>query len=277
MVNLFIYKMILFACALSLSGCIAFPIPTIIEKTPFNAKEIAFIEPGVTTHEEIQEKFGDRRYSGKLFDDTIFRFDKNEYKYVLYSEPRTVGGVLAGSSAHGELSPITTKHYLVVRYDQDDVVRRYDIIRGNHDVAEDGLFVKGDWTLGKTSNFWYDYDDHQKYAILFAPNETDKKAKEFQVFDDACMVYVYAEGGAGIFTSLDIWLNGTAYYVLKVTDPEMEFYRPPYKVECQMGELRFLKVNYQKKLFGKDAATITEIPEEEGKAAIPERRLFLPL
>ena len=289
--------LIYFITVANITGCIAIPHPTVVEELPFKNEELSFIEIGVTSRDDVRQKLGTEE---------VIRANG---RYAIYGEPRTVAGMLVGTgygyTGAGSVLPITTKHLLVIRYNNKGLVVDYEVLREGEKCIENGLCIEPFYESLSSSSLWFDSDLVFDDAILYANSESDKQSKQFIVSPDNCGFYLFVSGDKGHHhvISNDMAPNiinekgylyreanpGTIkYWVNRVNSPtSMSIYSNADEIKevseiseikalpCGPGDLFFLKVTYRDKMFRDDELLISVVSEEEGKQEVLRRRLII--
>jgi outer membrane protein assembly factor BamE (lipoprotein component of BamABCDE complex) len=120
-------RIAIFLLALALlpqSGCIMLPIPTadrkILEGKPVSPEQFAFLSPGVTTKEQVDNRLGKP--------DVIWEEARvYGYNWVMRSGVLfwAVGGGYSGAAG---LADIPSHHVLLIQFDRRDRVRRFESV-----------------------------------------------------------------------------------------------------------------------------------------------------
>ena len=251
---------------LALTGCI--PYPTVPEELPFKDEEIAFIEPGVTTRQEVQQEL-------KWPLST-----QGSDRIAIYAEARTVGGWLLGS----ETEPIESFHYLIVTYGADDIVQSFDVIRGKKGCGSDGVCIKN---LGFEP--WH--------VVVFARPKEDETAKSFPVYAEQCSIYLYETGDRAMLRinwsggSTNVNEDGYLHWIAEpgpatitatglmrfsaMLGAETDLVSASLDLDCEPRRIYFLRAAYDGKWFGDDKLTLSIDQMETGKKLVGERRLMI--
>jgi outer membrane protein assembly factor BamE (lipoprotein component of BamABCDE complex) len=166
------------------SGCIPWPLPAPAEKdpTPFTQQDLAFIQPGTTTRAELLERMGEpvvQRRGGSL---------------VVYGAVQKLGMQLvlvitvvpmAGDAAE-------KPHHLFVWFDNDDVVERQEVIRGDTGCTSDGICIGRSVAKMHTTSWWYLSEERMtEDTLVLYEDAASEEAKRAIPVDDSCLVYVY--------------------------------------------------------------------------------------
>jgi outer membrane protein assembly factor BamE (lipoprotein component of BamABCDE complex) len=118
----------LFAVSILLAGCIIIPVPTPEHSTAssrafIEAEEIARIQPGKTTREEILLRYGAPDAALKNQQLFVYSWDRiAAYLLVAWGAPEYGGG--------GETVPVGREHTLFIEFDEDNIVRRVALKEG---------------------------------------------------------------------------------------------------------------------------------------------------
>ena len=273
-----------------LGGCVIIPFPSIPEAKPFQDEEIGFVEVGKTTRQEVNAKLGQPQVS------------RADGSLVAYGEARAVASLLgAVYMGSGQIMPIETFHYVIVRYDADDVVTAFDIVRDRDGCTSDGICIEAAFKTVEARGWWYDVESAltDLSTIILAPTDNDGDAKRFPVEANRCGVYVYeTRTGMPGHKALSIsrpgrpstpinshtylyWMQSPGPVSLDsvefdVTFPNQEFPTvQPLDFECAAGNLYFVKVNNHNRWIFNDTITFSLDTTESGKKNVQSRRLII--
>jgi hypothetical protein len=188
-------------CVYALSGCVLVPIPTAMaDPEPFTPENLAAVQPGTTTRDEMRELFSRWRYTTDDGERTasIAPLGEPHARWWVFPLQRQMGNVaFAGLVAYfpGPL-PVWTGHednyqynWVVVEFDPADRVAAFWITRDGR-ACEPGEVCPG--------------DDH---LFVIASQAADLAAKSAAAPADACTVFIYADNG--INDAVDVSMGQT--------------------------------------------------------------------
>ena len=164
--------------SLSLAACLIVPTPEISE---IRDTRLEFIQPGVTTRQELEAELSSR---------DVFLARVSE-PYAIYAEYRDSFGflVLAPNGGDGEIYG-NVDDYLVVEYDQSGRVVQYERLTSEGDCTSYGLCVRGGSERDRDEESRKD----PRSLVVLAPLADDEPLKTFEPIAGACSVYVYTSG-----------------------------------------------------------------------------------
>ena len=267
-----------------LGGCVIVPLPSVPQAQPFKDEQIAFVEVGKTTRQEVETKLGQpqvNRADGRL---------------DVYGEARAVGSLVAGVyGGSGSISPIETFHYVMVRYDPDDVVTAFDVVRGKHGSTSDGICVAAAFETVEAHGLWYDVESvlKNRFTILLAPENDDRHAKRFSVEPDKCGIYLFeTRSGMPGHSTLNVfrtgrpgtpiqsdgylyWTQSPGTAILEAATLTEHVPSQTFEFECAAGNLYFVEINHHNQWIWKGTMTFSTHTIESGKEQVEDRQLIL--
>jgi len=259
---------------LSLSACIAFPTRS-GDPEPFGRKEIAFIEVGKTTKNEIiaEMSWPMRSPDGDMW---------------LYAKSRREDESYIGFGGGGRRIGTIDYRYLLVRFDENGVVAALETSGSEEfigcstlDVCGLGSVLACHPTGACASGVYY---------TATASEELDRAVRQFDIPEEGCVAYVYGETGTMTHLALDGLVVGgllgdQGFFTKKldkgvrqlaVSGPEV---RADKIVEftCRSRGLVFLEIQTTRPgLFvGHFWVEVSQRDASEGRQAIDERELML--
>lgn len=245
-------------CTFALAGCV--PIP-VFEKKPFQDETMQFITAGSTTKEDVLLTLGEP--GGVWQDRTVFAY--TGWRRLAVIE------FYGGGSAD-----IPEESLLVIEFDDDGAVKRYDITRSISKPCD----VTGICMAEGSS--------------LLAPLQEDENAKKFFGTRDKCTIYLYRNQFLGYKWITQIFLNGrdagTTYrrgYLLWKVNPgqiEVKAFRASrggfrrtrggpvdLAFECERGKTYFVRL----KTSGGWRIQLHLVDEGEGQEGVRGGKLIL--
>ena len=267
---------------LLLTGCIIIPFPIIPEELPFDER-IAFIEPGITTRQQVQKELGPPSVS------------RANDQINLYAKARTVAGLFVIYIGAGDIPPIETFHFFIIQYKADGVVKSADVIRNDESCTPEGICFIPAYTVSRDKGVLA-YETVLTDAILFARREEDITLKSFPVLAEHCSIYLYYVTKSRMLLSIyrpdrettQVNEEGYLHWIKKpgiiTVKADITYFNHRYgeldtevstkfELDCEPGEIYFLKATYD--WFGDNKLTFSMDRTRTGKQLVNERRLII--
>lgn len=159
------------------TACVIAPTPEISE---IRDSRLDFITPGVTIRASLESEILSR---------DVF-LARESRPYVIYAEYRSKFGIVDITSGAGNVYG-DVDDYLVVEYDADDRVVRFDRLRREGECTSYGLCVRGGSTRNRRDEESRKTPDT---LVVFAPTAADAAAKRFDADAGSCSVYAFTKG-----------------------------------------------------------------------------------
>ena len=257
-----------------LSGCLVIPTPEVSE---IRRSRLAFIEPGTTTKRQLEFEL--------LSEDvSVARVTE---PYTIYSEYRRSPFSLIGQGSSELMGDVDD--YLVVEYDDDDIVVRFDRIMREGGCTDFGVCVRGG------------NQERTEPLLVYGPTSLDEELQRFEVPGGTCGVYAYVDNGPfcnaaavevaaryrGMRGLRHTRARGDAYLywdvptspdspqVVKLIARQRGEYLAEYEFDCGDGEIQIVELELRSCTIGQAEAVFTPMVTSEGLQEILDRRLLL--
>ena len=110
----------------TLTGCLIAPVPAFgrktVDGTRIQKEDVAFLQPGRTTREELVKRFGEPWAHYRDVEVMVYYWDVRKGYWVW-------GIIIPEAVAAGGAEDITSLEYLFVKLDESDRVQKYDFIK----------------------------------------------------------------------------------------------------------------------------------------------------
>ena len=250
----------------------------------FRDENLSFIEPGVTTRNELE---------AELVHDDMLVAERRSGRLLIYADYRSIVVVAAenGSDSFG------SRDYLVVEYDEQNRVVWFEPMKGSGSCTSTEICVRKGIT---------EHGPEPLELLVYAPLSEDQLAKSFSAPAGSCNVYAWSDPGSfcpargGVRLSSDPdepqdWTGFTpqVYARWTIAAPESDdvptlveathrFFMwrdepsPNLAIDCAEGGNVFIEISPQCRMLGYVRGfELRTVPENEGREAILDRQLIL--
>ena len=251
---------------LQLSSCIVMPSPG---KEPYQETELAKVQPGETTRDEVFRLFGQPHVT------------REENAIWIYGDSRSI----AVGITYLPLPAIGTfydSQWIVIEFDAD-TVNTFDFVEDAHGCSSTGICLISGW---RQTHVEKDILFPSDQVVIASKRNDDKRAKAFQPVQGGCSVYVYTEIYQTRFdiNSIKAEVTRATYFRISVeANPTLKWITPlggvvEQQIACGIGNMVFLKLDFETSgwhVWSSSEVRIKEVDPEKGQGAILKRSLIL--
>lgn len=260
--------------AASVSACIAFPVPP-PESPAFEEESLPLIA-GHSTRDDVRIAFSEapfRQYLYKFGDDTVWVYHSISAGWGFF-----LGGISQGGSGWGTSTNVRNL-FLVVKFDEEDTVTAYYVVKLHWGCKESGL-CRAPYHGGASGQI-----------MVLADAEADQKAKAVAAPQSGCALYVYADLTYAYNLPMSITVDGVmlgwltherGHYLHKldsgshiVAAEDEESLSESAEIDCVDGDVHFVHIVHKTSFWGKDTLEIGLESIEQGQEDIRDRQLVL--
>ena len=277
----------LFAISM-LAGCLPwiFPAPAPYAPKPYKASDLSFIKPGITTRTELMAVMGKpiaHRLDGRL---VIYGSVQKKGVQAIYSNGFSIRGM-----------PLEEPHYLFVWLRDDDLVERYEVVRGKKGCTQDGICITRSTEYKKTDGWWDLEKQITEKSLVLYHDASSNRARNAFPEGNSCLLYIYQKNelnDAAMSFSIDseernfgIVPKGFAVRICTAGRHQLNVHisslaypaDSQFEFDCSAGEIKYFeidsKLEYDLSHSFHSVVDIRPVHAEKGKKDLLTRTLIL--
>jgi hypothetical protein len=235
-------------------------------KEPYQETELAKIQPGETTRDEVFRLFGQPHVTREENAIWIYGASRSITAGITYV-PIPYAGTFYDSK------------WIAIEFDAD-TVKTFDFVEDAYACSSTGICIIDGWRVQKDVLFPSDR------VVIASKRDDDKRAKAFQPVQGRCSVYVYTDlyETTFVINSNNAKVTRATYFRISVeANPTLNWFTPKGRVveqqiACGIGKMVFLKLHFEESgwhIWMSTEVRIKEVDPEKGQGAISKRSLIL--